>query len=140
MKTYYFKFNYDRRGFGDLELHNDSLTAMSIVCRTGSINKDGMLVNAIAESVWRIMEPPVDTDEYGMHIHPGEGWKVRLFREDGSWTSFLMHPDGGKPGSLGCIVFQGTDARDLKQRIEEIMKKQKEILVYVNCEPPEVVC
>ena len=135
MKEYYLTFVYDERGFGQLQLHNDSLIPLEYRCRTGSINRDGELVRAIEPGPWWVVGNPAWTTEEAMTITPGKGWKVRMYREiDGSmiYHGFLIHPDGNVPGTLGCLGIQNDDALILKERIEQILKRQNKIQVVVT--------
>jgi len=148
-KQWFFVFQYDKNGKGNLELREDSLIPMSIPSRTGSIRAirdpitgkviGGELVKPLSPGIWRILDEPVDTTEPGCTWTDGLGWKVRLYGEDRTWTHYLIHPDGGKMdgnGTEGCIGLQG-DYLDLKARISQILKIQTEIFVYVNTEVPK---
>jgi len=137
VKGWYLEFRYDTRGFGMLRLHQDHLIPLEYAARTGSIDRQLYLVHSIPFGVWTITEPPVDTDEVAMTIEPGLGWKVRMLTPEGLWSRYLIHPDGNRPGTAGCIGIQGESALDLKQRIAEILNAQKEIPVYVNTPIPE---
>lgn len=139
MKEYYLTFEYDSRGYGWLELHNDSIVPLRIWTRTGSIDSNGALKNAIESGIWWIVERPVDTAEHAMAVEFGQGWKVRLYTEDLKWTDYLIHPDGNRPGTLGCLGLQDLGAqsgdrdwRILKERIEQILDKQQRIKVLIS--------
>lgn len=105
------KFEYDNRGYGDLIIYNGDTVVDYWECRSGSIDTAGKLVHAIDKTLWRIIEKSVETSEIAM-IVDGYGRKSRLYRVDDKgvhWTHYLVHPDGNKPGSEGCIVtIQGT--------------------------------
>lgn len=128
---YSFTFHYDKRGHGDLTLYENGISIRYWAARTGSIDNSGRLVNAIPQGIWSIKERTVWTDESAMVVN-GTGWKVRLFDPAGNWTHYLIHPDGGLPGSNGCIVLIGTIGLPLKERIDVIIKQQHEIKVEVK--------
>ena len=130
MPKFSFTFHFDRRGHGDLVLRQEGEAMREWTCRTGSIDKGGKLVNAIPVGIWKILDKPVWTNEPEMQIG-GIGWKARLYTAEGQFTHYLVHPDGGLPGSKGCIVTIGTAALALKERIEQIIKDQQMILVEV---------
>jgi len=140
-KQWTLSFNYDAHGFGLLELHNDSLTALSIPSRTGSNRSfiDGLgLINSIPSGIWILRDLPVDTMEAAM-VMPicGTGVKVRLYSPKGAYTHYLIHYDAGLPGTAGCIGTQNEDLTiTLMERILQILKIQKEILVYINVPVP----
>jgi hypothetical protein len=72
-----------------------------------------------------------------MYIHEGHGWKVRLYKVvDGEpvFTHYLIHPDGGLPGSKGCIVIQGTDAESFRVEIDKAIVKCGRVPVEVRRE------
>lgn len=131
-----FEFDYDKRGYGRLKLFKDDKLDLAYEARTGSVkdlgNGEFGLVNNIPVGLWTINEAPVDTNEVGMYIKKGQGWKVRLFQDGTQWTHYLIHPDGNKPGTKGCIGLQGGDYRDLKDRIVEMRKLQEKIPVIVS--------
>lgn len=116
-------FAYDMRGRGVLRLCDGDAEQWAENCRTGSIDRAGMLINGLPLGRWYLCAEPVETSEAAMII-TGEriGWKCRLYRHNEhadtyTPTSYLIHPDGGKGGTLGCI---GTQApawglRDLLQ-------------------------
>ena len=134
---YYITFHYNDLGRGRLIILNGSAEVMSKKARCGSmkfVEEKLTLINPTPNGRWLIKQAPVDTTETGMTITEGKGWKVRLYKTDGEFTHYLIHPDGGKGGSLGCIVTPKDDALDLRERIEQILKKQPEIKVFVNCE------
>ncbi len=123
------EFNYNDRGFGDLRLLDGDTLIDDYLCRTGSIDTEGKLKNALRTGEYMIVEPSVDTDEFGMYIHEGNGWKIRLYRvlKDGGAkrTSLLIHPDGGKTagnGTRGCIGIQGTDAISFRHELDKAME------------------
>ena len=148
LKKWYIVFNYDETGYGDLSLHEDSLTALIIQSRTGSLRqtKDPItgsvasvdLVNALPVGEWLIMDAPVDTTESAMLVpgYKAGGMKVRLYTQCRAYTHYLIHYDGGKPGTKGCIGTQdGDKTLVLMDRISSILKLQKMISVYVNIPP-----
>ena len=135
MKNYHLFFEYDKTGRGKLVLHNDSMILYSGDARTGSVNKKGKLVNAIKPGNWYITQAPVYTEELGMVITPGMGWKVRLYLQtDNGYieTHYLIHPDGNKPGSKGCVVLVASDGQELKEKITHILLEHNPILVMIK--------
>ena len=109
----------------------------SYLCRTGSVGTDGRLKNAITIGDYAIIKKSVFTDEVGMYIHSGGGWKMRLYRvNDGKceFTRLLIHPDGNKPGTLGCLGIQGTDAPALRVELDKVLEEQGKIPVLVKRE------
>lgn len=126
---YWFKFNYDRRGFGDLEFYDkySKVDQLSFKARTGSNQfRNGAiaLVNAIEPRTWFLPSGPETTPESGMFVKGelGYGWKWRLWKKENPSDTerlvkyrsrLLIHPDGNLPGSLGCIVTIKTNAMDL---------------------------
>lgn len=130
-------FDYDDRGHGALILFDCNIPILKYKARTGSINRALELVNAIRPDAWHIIQPSEYTEEPPMVITPGRGRKVRLWLKLGNSgryerTGYLIHPDGGKPGSEGCIVTIKDDAVELFKQIDEALKIQKIIPVYVN--------
>jgi hypothetical protein len=129
---YSLQFKYDKRGFGLLCFYDGDRKISEYACRTGSITQKGELVNAIYTGTWTMQELPVWTDEEAMRRPPEPGWKVRLWTPGGSWSRFLIHPDGGKPGSAGCIVLISTAGIPLRDNITKIMDTQSTIPVEVS--------
>lgn len=121
-------FHYNDLGRGKIVIYNKG-NISKYPARTGSIHDE--LINAIPRGVWYLLESSVDTDEKGMTRTKGKGWKVRLYDNLKGYTHYLIHPDGNKPGSLGCIVVP-NDGEELRERIDKILAEQKEIPVYVN--------
>jgi hypothetical protein len=132
------EFFYNVRGFGELRLMEGDMMIDSYLCRTGSIGHDGKLKNGLPVGDYVIIEPSVNTDELGMYIHKGAGWKIRLYRvqKDGQLkrTRLLVHPDGNKPGTLGCIGIQGTDAISFRHELDGALKMFGRIPVIVKQE------
>lgn len=137
------RFIYDHLGWGELVGFGYPIgyTDVNNMCpefhyrsRTGSIDRNGKLVNALPIGVWYIIDKPVSTEEEAMKITPGNGWKVRLYDQFRKYTSYLIHPDSGKPGTRGCIGIQG-EALDLKQYLTLVLNKQKEVKVFINVNP-----
>lgn len=133
------EFFYNARGFGDLRLMGETQYPVdSYSCRTGSIDKDLKLKNALPAGKYEIIEPSVKTDEIGMYIHNGRGWKIRLYRvkKNGElkYTHYLIHPDGNKPGTGGCIGIQGTDAPALREELDRVLTQQGKIPVTIKRE------
>ena len=134
MGKVFLKFTSDSKGFGELTLGDE----LSYKARSGSIDSSGNLKNVIASGVWTIREPSVDTDEPGMVITPGMGWKSRLFTPiKNQWSHYLIHPDGNKPGTLGCIGIINQDAIELRDAIDAALMRQEFIEVYANMSIPE---
>jgi len=136
-KRFWIQFNYDDQGRGDFVLFDYEKELFRIPSRTGSmhfrpvepkdmqVHRDGgpqqelRLVNSIKPGFWYVINPPVPTSELGMWIGaPHNGWKIRLFLQNEKrqyeFTHFLLHPDGGAGGTLGCIGFQKTNAHKLR--------------------------
>lgn len=132
------QFLYDYRGFGDLQLLDDDMVVIDdYESRTGSRDRAGKLRNAIDPNhEWAIIEPSADTVEDGMWVRSSEnGWKIRLFRKGNAgweYTHYLIHPDGGKGGTLGCIGILGTDALSFRHELDDILKEQGIINVSIH--------
>jgi len=146
MKKWYIVFKYDEKGYGNLSLHEDSLIAIIIPSRTGSLRatKDPItgavtgteLVNGLRPGLWWIMDRPVDTTEAAMDSPLVVDKKVRLYEDPGKFTHYLIHFDAGKPGTKGCIGTQDAEKTlVLMDRITNILKLQKRIAVYANIPP-----
>ena len=132
------KFEYDNRGYGDLIIYNGDTVVDYWECRTGSIDKSGILKNTIDPTLWRIVEKSVPTSEVAMVVN-GYGRKSRLYRvndEGVHWTHYLIHPDGNLPGSQGCIVpIQSTPVHrliSLFSLLDLIVDEQKTLDVKVK--------
>jgi hypothetical protein len=128
---YSLKFDYDRKGKGDLILLKNNEYIRSWPSRTGSINQKLELVNALEPVEWQILTPSEWTTESAMCLE-GKGWKIRLFTADGRFTHYLIHPDGRLGGTLGCIGIIGTIAIPLKDILDETLKSQLNIPVHVS--------
>jgi len=126
MRKHELIFDYDYRGYGLLSLYNAGTLADSVLCRSGSVNTAGKLVNCISPGDWWIKEPPVVTDEPAMSVIAGTpGWKCRLWKKRAAiyeHTRYLIHPDGGLPGTAGCIGIQGTNAEAVRHEIENALE------------------
>lgn len=104
-------FFYNNLGRGVLHIVDSNGDEHGTSARCGSINKEGLLVNYTP--CWNnfyLVNPSVPTDEPAMVITPGKGRKIALYTRNiagnpYSRTHYLIHPDGGKGGSEGCIVF-----------------------------------
>jgi len=131
-RGFYVTFNYDERGYGPLKLFHDGVNVYERRSRTGSINTRGELVNAIRPGIWKGFGPPTDTTEVSMTITPGKGWKWRMWTPEGKWSRYLIHPDGHKPGTKGCIGLLETDGRDLYNLLEGAAEVQAFVPVYIN--------
>ena len=61
-------------------------------------------------------------------------WLARLnpqFKTDR--TGLLIHPDGNKEGTRGCIgISKKEDDVEVYNSITELLKLKKELLIYVN--------
>lgn len=135
------KFNYDHLGWGDLGGYGllrlkdrNMYPEFHYRARTGSIDSNGKLVNNIPVGVWYIIDPPVSTTEDAMEFTPGNGWKVRLYNQFKKYTNYLIHPDGGRPGTRGCIAPQ-EDALCLKQYLTLVLQRQEEVKTFINVNP-----
>lgn len=132
------EFYYNTRGFGNLRLINSGNIVDDYMCRTGSINSSGKLVNALPVGDWLCLEPSVDTTEVSMFIHEGKGWKIRLYRvtEDGyKWTRYLIHPDGGRVinnGTKGCIGILGSDATSFRIELDDTIQAYGTLPLYAR--------
>jgi hypothetical protein len=125
------RFEYNKIGFGPLSLFENSRIVDCWACRTGSIDKYGVLINAIQTGSWTGRELPAETVEVSMVVD-GVGWKFRLWSPSGEWTHYLIHPDGNKPGSMGCIVPIKGSAINLRNHLSKAIQKQKILPVIIN--------
>ena len=128
------EFRYEEFGFGQLKVIENDNIIFQCNARTGSIN-NGKLVKSLPRGLWYIKDAPVNTQEKSMIIAPDFkpntiGWKIRLYNQLRKRTSYLIHPDGNKPGTLGCIGLFGM-CWELKNLLGLSIYKQKEIKVYV---------
>ncbi len=127
------EFYFNKLGRGNLVLIDNSTVIISYKARTGSINSDGHLIKSIPERTWYILKPSINTDETGMTITKGLGWKIRLYTAlEGGYSHYLIHPDGNKPGSNGCIVIPFFDALDFKNLVDSYLVKQGIIDVHTK--------
>lgn len=124
-------FTYNDKGYGDLSIVQYNVVVRSWLARTGSINKQGKLINAIKPGNWSGREVPVGTNEIAMVVD-GVGWKWRLWDPDGNWTHYLIHPDGNLPGSMGCIVLVNTAAIELRDRLRQYTMEYKVVPVEIR--------
>ena len=134
MKYPYITFHYNDIGRGKLRIHKNVDNLLTVDARPGSINTLGELANVIKSGKWIVKTPHEPTEEKAMIIGDGKGWKTRLYTKDGEYTHYLIHPDGNKPGSLGCIVTP-TMAYNVRDFIDNILKDVDEIPVYINIKP-----
>jgi hypothetical protein len=135
MKHLEFAFNY--RGYGDLVLFDNGNVVDRMLCRTGSISDEGLLVNSIALADWYLTETSVDTEEKAMSTVVGiDGWKIRLYQMEPNgdllYTHYLIHPDGNLPGTDGCIGIQGTNAEAFRLELDQAVKEQGKVHVNVT--------
>lgn len=126
-KDLYFSFHYDKRGYGYLEmintLHHGEVIVQRWYARSGSCNVLGQLVNSIPVGEWYMVSKPqipVISEMHKMKVEgkPGIGWKQRLWpipvpSDHDPISHYLIHPDGNKPGTMGCIGLQNTNAKEL---------------------------
>jgi len=132
MKTY-ITFHYNDLGRSNLVIYKDGEKINSFPARTGSVHE--ALCNPIKQGVWYIKTPHEKTTEKGMMIEGFNiSWKTRLYNSEKEYTRYLIHPDGNKPGSLGCIVTPGMEL-ELRDLIDSLLKEVDEIPVYVNVSP-----
>ena len=107
--------------------------------RSGSVDVDGDLVNAIKKGIWTIRDKPIPTEEIGMVVDSEKpAYKIRLHTPKGRWSHYLIHADGNKPGSRGCIVTakQHGNTPVLYKDVSKILKTQEKIPVYINVDVP----
>ncbi len=126
---YKLSFDYNKLGFGALCIWKNNRLEECFPCRTGSINGNEKLVNAIRPGIWTAREDVVKTSENAM-VAGGIGFKLRLWTPEGAWSHYLIHPDGNKPGSEGCIV-------SLKNH-SELGVQLKQIMAVMRVLPVEV--
>lgn len=127
------EFEYDKRGFGMLDIREAGHLVMQYAARTGSINQWLELVKAIRPGIWSMRKPSVMTSEKGMYIKdPAHGWKIRLWTPEGVWSRYLIHPDGNKPGTAGCLGILNLDAHDMRRYFDKRLTQQPLIPVYIN--------
>jgi len=114
--TIIYRFWYNNLGRGDLVLVVNGDEVMKFPSRTGSIDHNGKLINALPVKRYYCIKPsemPVGVEYDKMYVKgkEGSGFKIRLFTElsEKAWTHFLIHPDGSYlnlhdgNGTLGCI-------------------------------------
>lgn len=129
-------FIYDQYGRGLLVTMCGDELIDRLRCRTGSISNNGTLVRPLPVDNYCLPEKSAATDEPGMWLDdPRYGRKIRLFRAHGNdWarTSYLIHPDGGKGGTGGCIGIEGSNARHFFSTIDRIIEEQHVIPLTVG--------
>lgn len=135
MYTLHFEYNTTSKiprelGRGGLVLMCDDKVVGTWLARTGSINIKGELVNALPIEIYILKTTHEDTTEPAMVID-GQAWKTRLYKADGSFTHLLIHPDGGKGGTLGCIGIQSLSL-ELRDTLDKIIKEQKTVYLYTG--------
>jgi hypothetical protein len=116
-------FAYGSRGYGELILRDKGNMIYQWWARSGSTNQAGQLVNVISPQEWYLCsgpETPVASEAWVMTVHGklGSPWKQRLwpiptYSGHEPISRFLIHPDGGKPGTAGCIGLQNTNGMEL---------------------------
>lgn len=115
------KFLYaPKTGKGHLQLIEAGISILKFPARSGSIDRDGTLKNFIPQQRYYLTDRPVmpadsELDKMVVRKDTGHGWKQRLElypvpKGHDRTGSLLVHPDGGKGGSLGCLVTVGTNA------------------------------
>lgn len=129
--SYSLIFDYDKRGRGSLILLKCGENVGEWLCRTGSINHNGELVNALKPTIYLLKTAHEYTTEKSMEID-GQAWKTRLYTFEGDYTHLLIHPDGNNlNGTLGCIGVQYL-ALDLRDKLDDIIKEQGKIFLNVG--------
>jgi hypothetical protein len=131
----YLEFVKDNRGYGQTVIYEEERLIDSIDCRSGSINKQGILHDCIEPGDYWLKDDSVDTCEENMSAIKGsEGWKKRLYKKnaDGSFefTHLLFHPI--MHGTLGCIGIIGTNALWFRITLDELTQQQGPTLVRVR--------
>ena len=142
----HFTFCYDRYGYGWFRRIQDGEETGKWWTRTGSKQyRDGKLtlINNIPVGKWTHREAPVETKEEGMGYDKyGWGWKCRLWNPEGYRTHYLVHPDTGKGGTLGCCGLQNTDGEDLYKFYELVYEGKPHskliIPVYITHNPNRI--
>jgi len=112
MKPYSLYFEYTSFGFGDLILFSGEDQLFAWLARSGNVH-DNRLKDAIEPGDYEMISAPVKpapSEHNSMFIHGlgGHGWKWRI-----GDSSLLIHPDGNKPGTMGCVGTQNTNAMGL---------------------------
>lgn len=139
---YCLSFEYDHKGFGGLALYtggSEDRPEMIYDARSGSLDgKGGFSAKPISTTLeWWVKDNPLlpaISETPAMSIG-GIGWKLRLYYKVGPmyfYDGHCIHPDGAKPGTLGCIGIIGTHASIFRDRIIEIRKEQPLIRLYVS--------
>ena len=128
--SYKLTFQYNHLGFGALCIWKNDRSEECFPCRTGSINGNEKLVNAIRPGIWTAREDVVKTSEIAMVVD-GVGFKLRLWTPEGAWSHYLIHPDGNKPGSEGCIVSLKNHS-ELGVELKQIMAAMRVLPVEVG--------
>lgn len=148
MEMIHLKFDYNHLGYGDLELMEGGNTIGVWYARSGSIDGSGKLVNVIEPVNWfltREPEIPVESEANRMFVpySPGKPWKERLWRSpdtDGGngFTHYLIHPDGGKGGTKGCIGTVESNAMDLYYFLKWVYAKDEKAVIPLTVTKLEV--
>lgn len=136
-------FSYDALGYGNLCLFDSADLVIKLECRSGSKAVEGVEVvlrNALEKRVYHLLDAPVKVDHFEagkMYIpqYPGFGWKQRLWlkceKGPDSFTHLLVHPDGGKGGSTGCIVTQRCNGMEWYYYMENYFAKNSDGIYLV---------
>jgi len=137
-----FTFGYDKRGYGYLVLFEKHRIKAQWYCRSGSCNWRGTLVNAIEQKTWFINsgpEVPAPQERHKMYIEdaPGRPWKIRLwpyptYSGHDPISRYLIHPDGNKSGTAGCIGTQNSNAEDLLKFFDDFFLNNPTELIPVR--------
>jgi hypothetical protein len=135
------EFRFDNRGYGQTVIWYDEKQVDSIDCRSGSINKQGVLHDCIDAGEYWLVDDSVDTEEENMSAVSGAlGWKKRLWlkKPDGAFefTHLLFHPI--MHGTLGCIGIIGTNALWFRIALDELTSQQGPTLVKVGAKDGQV--
>jgi hypothetical protein len=120
-----FRFFYDDVGRGMLTV-SDGERSIDRWCRCGSINPLGRLINPTpTDQEYWLVQPSVATSEEAMAYVPGTGRKIAFYLRatDGTYTRthYLFHPDGGRGGSLGCVV-RPADCTEIFEILDNALK------------------
>lgn len=139
MNKWFLQFQYDKHGRGNLQLNEGNISVFCYQACTGAIDVDGDLVNGIKPGIWSIQEKSTPTSEDGMVVESKKpAYKIRLYTPKGIWSHYLIHADGGRRGTYGCIgvsMIYGN-APAIYRTIDNVLKMQTIIPVYINTPVP----
>lgn len=135
------QFYFNKLGRGFLKLIIDGEDHISIASRTGSIGIDGALKNHIPLATRYICDGPVDPVEAEKELmfidgQDGRPWKQRLwpypvYPGHTKVDCILIHPDGGKGGTSGCIGTL-TNAMDWYNWQADYWSKELPLVIQVD--------